>query len=194
MLPKLRGDLEYVQAFARAFEEGIKRETVLTAIADYERSLYTPNAPFDRYLRGDVSAIDPNQKRGYQLFKSYGCISCHQGINVGGNLFQKLGLFGDYFTADEVVSEANLGRYNITGNEDDRYVFKVPSLRNVAVTAPYFHDGGIDTLDEAVRIMGELQLGQTIHEADVRLIVSFLSSLTGEYRGRSLANMQTASR
>jgi cytochrome c peroxidase len=186
LLPKLAADAAYQVAFTRVYG-AVRKEHVLDAIANYERSLITPNAPFDRYLRGDQNAISAQQKHGYVLFKSYGCISCHQGINVGGNLFQKFGLFEDYFKLrGGPVTAADLGRYNVTKDERDRHVFRVPSLRNVAITAPYFHDGSVERLDYAVETMARVQLGRKPPPDDVRAIVAFLDSLTGEYQGRSL--------
>ena len=192
LLPKLGADASYAASFMRLYG-AVRKEYVLDAIATYERSLITPNAPFDRYLRGDATAINAEQKRGYALFKNYGCISCHQGINVGGNLFQKFGLFEDYFKLrGSPLTLADLGRFNVTHDERDRHVFRVPSLRNVAVTAPYFHDGSVDRLDLAVGIMARVQLGRRPPEDDVQAIVSFLISLTGEYQGRPLAPPQAA--
>ena len=192
LLPKLEADPVYATTFARLYG-AVRKEYVLNALATYERSLITPNAPFDRYLRGDVNAISPEQKHGYALFKSYGCISCHQGINVGGNLFQKFGLFEDYFQLrGGPITPADLGRFNVTQDERDRHVFRVPSLRNVAVTAPYFHDGSIDRLDLAVGIMARVQLGRKPPQDDIQAIVTFLESLTGEYQGRSLAPLRTS--
>ncbi|NEP41856.1 MAG: c-type cytochrome, partial [Okeania sp. SIO2H7] len=126
------------------------------------------------------------EKQGYQIFKDYGCISCHQGVNVGGNLFQKFGVIGDYFRDRGNITKADLGRFNVTGNESDRYVFRVPTLRNVEVTSPYFHDGNASTLEEAVGIMAKYQLGRSLSEEQVNLIVRFLNTLTGEYQGNSL--------
>ncbi len=185
ILPKLKSDIAFRKRFTDVYDN-INRETILDAIATFEKSLITPNAPFDRYLKGDENAITALAKKGYSLFKSRGCISCHHGRNVGGNMFQRLGVFGAYEPKHERSSE-HQGRFEVTGAEEDRYVFKVPSLRNVAVTGPYFHDGSVDSLDEAVRIMAYLQLGITLSDNDVKKIVSFLSSLTGEFRGVSLA-------
>ena len=192
LLPKLAADDAYRTEFNRLYG-ALRKEHVLNAIATYERSLITPNAPFDRYLRGDVLAISAEQKHGYALFKSYGCISCHQGINVGGNLFQKFGLFEDYFRLrGGPITAADLGRYNVTQNELDRHVFRVPSLRNVAITGPYFHDGSIDRLDNVVETMARVQLGRKPPKSDVRAIVLFLESLTGEYQGRSLTPQKSS--
>jgi cytochrome c peroxidase len=186
ILPKLQAEPDYVTAFGRLYADGITRNSVLDAMSNFQRSLVTPNAPFDRYLRGQENALNAEEIQGYQLFKNYGCAACHQGVNVGGNLFQKLGIFKDYFATRGTITEADFGRFLDTGAERDRYVFRVPSLRNVAVTGPYFHDGSVDSLAEAVRKMGEAQLGETLLDAEVGLIVKFLHTLTGEYRGRSL--------
>jgi len=120
------------------------------------------------------------------LFKSYGCIACHQGVNVGGNLVQRFGVFDHPLTERERVTNADLGRFTLTGAETDRYVFRVPSLRNVAVTAPYFHNGSASSLAEAVDIMARIQLGRDLPARDIELMTKFLATLTGEYQGRVL--------
>jgi cytochrome c peroxidase len=188
LLPKLRTDPGYSQAFLAAYRAAPDRDNVLDALAAFQRSLVTPDAPFDRWLRGDKDAIGADAKRGYRLFKDYGCSACHQGANVGGNLFQKFGIFSDPFAGRKAPEPSDLGRYTVTGRDRDRRVFRVPSLRNVAVTAPYFHDGRTTSLEEAVEIMGRSQLGRDIPPRDVELIVAFLETLTGEVRGRSLAD------
>lgn len=187
VVARLQRSPDYQATFNAIYQDGVTPDNVREAIAIFQRSLYTPNAPFDKYLRGDDAAITEEEKKGYDLFKSYGCVSCHQGMAVGGNMFQTLGIFGDYF-ADRgtPVIEADLGRYNITENELDRHVFKVPSLRNIALTAPYFHDGNPKTLDQAIKYMGKYQLGVDIPQEDVDLIMLFLRSLTGEYNGEPL--------
>ncbi|MEM6255132.1 MAG: cytochrome c peroxidase [Cyanobacteria bacterium P01_D01_bin.156] len=178
---KVGKEAAYRDGFAQAYEDGITPENIRDAIATFQRSLYTPNAPFDQYLRGQKDAISDEAKAGYDRFKSYGCVSCHQGMLVGGNMFQTLGIFGDYF-ADRgtPVTKKDLGRYNVTKNELDMHVFKVPTLRNITLTSPYFHDGNPKTLDEAIKLMGKYQLGVDIPQEDVDLIMQFLQSLTGE--------------
>lgn len=176
----LANDAEYHKAFSEAFGSEPTPQSIGAAIAEYERSLLTPESPFDRYLRGDSSAIADDAKHGYLLFKSYGCVACHQGRNVGGNMFQKFGIMGDYFADRGKVSDEDLGRFNVTQKESDRYVFKVPSLRNVALTAPYFHDGSADTLEKAIVVMGRYQLGRELSEADVADLSAFLRTLTGD--------------
>jgi len=186
VVDKLKKSPEYVAQFQKNYGDGITEESVKDAIAVFQHSLYTPNAPFDRYLRGDERAISAEAKQGYSLFKSYGCVTCHQGMLVGGNMFQSLGLFGDYFADRGNIIKADLGRYNVTQDERDRHVFKVPSLRNVTLTSPYFHDGNPQTLDEAIKLMGKYQLGVDLPQKDVDLMMNFLQSLTGEYNGKSL--------
>jgi len=186
VLRKLRTAPGYAATFQEMFSDGIQPAHVQEVIAEFERSLVTPNARFDRFLRGTATALSAEEKAGYAKFKSYGCTSCHQGINVGGNMFETLGAVQDYFTERGHVTKADFGRFNVTGKEEDRYVFKVPSLRNVALTAPYFHDGSAPTLADAVRVMTKHQLGRSMPDEDVQLIVKFLNTLTGEYNGRPL--------
>lgn len=186
LLPKLRNVPDYAKAFNRNYPGGITRENVLDAIATYERSLITPNARFDRYLRGDNNAISADEREGYRLFRTYGCITCHQGVNIGGNMFQKFGVVRDYFAGRRQV-QADLGRFLVTGLERDRHVFKVPTLRNVELTAPYLHDGSAATLEDAIDTMATVQLGQRLPAEHRRAIAGFLRTLTGELRGRPLA-------
>lgn len=189
VVARLRGDPSYVVAFREVYgDDGISESTVESALATFVRSLVTPDAPFDRYLAGDPEALTPEEVEGYRLFRTYGCVSCHQGQGVGGNMYQKFGLMGDYYADRGESTEADLGRFNVTGREEDRHVFKVPSLRNVAVTAPYFHDGRVPTLLMAVHLMARYQLGRSLPPADARKIVAFLHTLTGEYRGRPLSD------
>ena len=176
---------DYVAAFRAVFADGLTPQNVRAALVEYERSLVTPNAPFDRYLRGDQSAIPPDAKRGYALFKSYGCASCHQGRAVGGNMLQRVGVMRDYFADRGAVKPPDFGRYNVTKLERDRFVFRVPSLRNVALTAPYFHDGSAATLESAITVMARYQLGRELEPGDVDLLAAFLRTLTGEYRGKA---------
>jgi cytochrome c peroxidase len=185
IITKLEAEPNYVQAFRAIYLDKIQSRDIKDAIATYERSLVTPNARFDKFLRGDNNALTDEEKQGYQLFKSYGCVSCHQGVNIGGNLFQKFGLMGDYF-ASRKVTKADLGRFNSTGNEADKFVFKVPSLRNVARTAPYFHDGSAHQLEDAVMTMSVYQLGRPLTLDDRDAIVKFLKTLSGEYKGKTL--------
>lgn len=183
VLAKLRADTGYREAFLHAYGGEPTAADVVDAIATFERTLVTPNAPFDRFLRGDANALTEDEHEGYRRFREYGCVSCHQGVNIGGNMFQLFGVMSGYFD-DRELSAADRGRFNVTGREEDRHVFKVPGLRNVAATPPYFHDGSAQTLEEAVSIMGRYQLGRAIADEDVRLIAAFLRSLSGEWNGQ----------
>lgn len=175
---KLALDTTYVDAFREIYPAGITPESIVDALATFERSLTTTNSRFDRFLRGDLQAISVEEKAGYALFISLGCISCHQGANVGGNVYQRFGIMGDYFADRGGMTTADLGRYNITGQEEDRHVFKVPGLRTVALTPPYFHDGSTMTLTGAVKVMAKYQLGTELTSEQVDLIVQFLTSLS----------------
>ncbi|MGK7871868.1 MAG: cytochrome-c peroxidase [Xenococcaceae cyanobacterium] len=186
VVSKLKQSSEYVSMFSQLYKDGINSDNIKDAIATFERSLYTPNSRFDKFLRGDKNALTSSEKEGYRRFKAYGCASCHQGVNIGGNLFQTFGLLGDYFKDRGNVTKEDLGRFNVTGDERDRHVFKVPSLRNVVLTPPYFHDGSAATLEEAVTTMGKYQLGRHLSARDTDLIIKFLNTLTGEYEGKPL--------
>lgn len=163
----------YRKQFSAIYEDGITKINIGNAIAEFEKTLITPNAPFDKYLRGDKFAITEQQKEGYELFKSKGCIACHHGINVGGNLYNKFGVM-------ENAKSKRLGRYEITKKESDKYYFKVPTLRNIEHTAPYLHDGRFNDLKNVVKFMARYQLGQTVTEDEIEKIVSFLKALNGE--------------
>lgn len=187
IIDTLKANKEYSKWFEELYDDGITAQTIKDSIATFENSLVTLNAPFDRFLLGDESAISENAKLGYKKFKEYGCVACHQGSNVGGNLYQRLGIMGDYFADRGTgVKAVDLGRYNVTGLDEDMHVFKVPSLRLAALTAPYFHDGSASTLKEAVRVMIKYQLGRTATEQDENLIVEFIHSLVGNYQGQRL--------
>jgi len=186
IIKKLNRDEQFKQDFKHSYPDGLTVANIKDAIAEFERGLTTPNARFDRYLRGDQTAINEQELHGYQLFKNYGCIACHQGMNVGGNMYQKLGVMRDYFKDRGHITQVDYGRFNVTGNEQDRHYFRVASLRNVALTAPYFHDGSAKTLEQAIKVMAKYQLGRTIPPEDIRDIVAFLKTLTGEYRGAPL--------
>jgi len=188
---RINQDSGYHDEFSRLYGTGASIENLADALGEFVSKLVTPNARFDRYLRGDDSAITDEEKQGYVLFKEYGCISCHQGVNIGGNLFQKFGIFYKYFEARGHEVAADNGRYNVTGRQEDMHVFRVPSLRNVELTAPYLHDGEAETLDQVVEIMGRTQLGKFLNDTDIELIVKFLKTLTGEYNGKPLAEARS---
>lgn len=186
VITKLKEHPTYPTAFSKIYRDGITSENIANAIATFVRSLITPNSRFDKYLKGDATAITPFELSGYARFTSYGCISCHQGVNIGGNLYEKLGIMRDYFTERGNITEADKGRFNLTGDPDDLYMFKVPSLRNVALTAPYLHDGTAQSLEQVIIIMGRYQLGVSLPGDDVARIAAFLRTLTGEYNGKPL--------
>ncbi|TQV66168.1 cytochrome-c peroxidase [Exilibacterium tricleocarpae] len=187
ILRKLSNNEEYIRRFHKIYQSPPTKAHVKDAIATFERSLNTPNSPFDRYLLGAEDAISSRAMKGYDYFKSFGCTSCHQGQNIGGNMYQTFGVVGDYFKdRGSPVTTADLGRYNVTGKDWDKYVFKVPSLRNVEVTAPYFHDGSAQTLEDAVKIMARYQLGRELNREEITAIIEFLETLTGEYKGKKL--------
>ena len=164
-------------------DTGIQPPAIRDAIAGYERILITPDSRFDQYLRGDKTALSNEEKQGYLHFKKDGCISCHQGANIGGNMFQKFGIMGNYFADRGSETDADLGRFAVTGREDDKHVFRIPSLRNVALTAPYFHDGTATTLPQAVEVMAKYQLGRPLEPTELVQIVKFLKTLTGKQSG-----------
>ncbi|MDL0095243.1 cytochrome-c peroxidase [Campylobacter vicugnae] len=174
VVKRVEANAKYKASFDKIYGE-ITMQNITDAIAEFEKTLITPNAPFDRYLNGDENAISSQAKRGWEAFKSNGCVACHQGQNVGGTMYQKIGIFEPY------PNQENLGRYEITKIESDKMVFKVPSLRNVAKTAPYYHDGSIPTLDACVQFMAYYQLGRFLDQQTVDDIVAFLESLTGEF-------------
>lgn len=181
VLERLGKDEEYVASFQAIYGDAeITEERVVDALAEYESFLVTPSR-FDQWLRGEDDALNEEEKKGLRLFVETGCTTCHNGRNLGGNSYQRMGLVHNYFEErGGRITEADLGRYNVTKDEADRHKFKVPTLRNVELTAPYFHDGSVRDLDEAVRSMGRLQLGRELSDADTSSIVAFLRSLTGE--------------
>ena len=175
--------LQSIPDYQRLFKDvyGHDRVTIADvqdAIASFEDTLVTPNSRFDQWLKGDDRALSAGELKGYETFKAKGCIGCHNGPGVGGTSFQKFGVVKPYPGNNGPGTPQ--GRYEVTKNESDRYVFKVPLLRNVELTAPYFHDGSEWSLAEAVKTMGSLQLGQTLTEAETTAIVAFLKTLTGD--------------
>jgi cytochrome c peroxidase len=167
---------EYVMEFKQVFgTDKITIDEVTQAIAEFEKTLVTPNSPFDQWLLGDKAALNAEELAGYKLFKESGCVACHNGEAVGGNSFQKMGVMEPY----KAKSPAE-GLSAVTGKDADRFKFKVPTLRNVEMTYPYFHDGEAETLTEAVDVMGRLQLGKKFSDKENALIVAFLKSLTGD--------------
>ena len=178
---KLKTIPGYVKEFKKVFpndKDPITYDNVAKAIAAFERTLTTPSR-FDKFLQGDTKALTKKEKEGLRLFIDKGCAGCHNGVAVGGGMFAKFGMVKPYPTAD-------LGKYRITKKEADKFVFKVPSLRNIAMTYPYFHDGQVWDLKKAVKIMGETQLGIKLTDDEADKIVAFLNSLTGKIPEDSL--------
>lgn len=166
----------YVMEFKQVFgSDAITIDQVTEAIAEFEKTLVTPNSRFDQWLLGDKTAITEQELAGYELFKASGCIACHNGSSLGGTSYQKMGVVEPYQTDNPAE-----GRSAVTGEDADRFKFKVPTLRNVELTYPYFHDGAANTLAEAVEIMGRIQLGRKFSEEENAKIVAFLKTLTGD--------------
>ena len=164
----------YNKLFHEVFHSEPTYEKALEAIAEFEKALITPNCRFDRYLRGEIELSDM-EKKGFQLFKTLGCITCHNGINLGGNSYQKFGLIFPYAWKAEYPD-----RYAVTHDPKDKNVYKVPTLRNIALTAPYFHNGSAASLEDALRKMGHYNLGFKLEENEIAALKSFLNTLTGE--------------
>ncbi|MDJ0724330.1 MAG: cytochrome c peroxidase [Prochloraceae cyanobacterium] len=195
-IDRIQQSAGYQASFKKIYNSKITSAAIKNALATYVNSLYTPNSRFDRFLRGDKTAITPREKQGYLRFKTLGCISCHQGVNLGGNMFQSFGVMTDYLekserskeTENPIVTQQRIKRAlrNSALKERDDLLFKVPTMRNIALTKPYFHDGSAPTLEMAISVMGESQLGQELSPEDIKLIVEFLNTLTGEYQGKML--------
>lgn len=156
----------------------IDKKSITNALVEFQNALITLNSPFDKYLKGDDSAMEPIAKEGWKLFQSQGCVACHRGANIGGGMLMKFGVFGNETTGEERLPDS--GRFESTNREADKFIFRVASLRNAADTPPYFHDGQTSTLSEAVAIMGKSQLGVDLSEAEIDALVAFIGSLSGE--------------
>jgi cytochrome c peroxidase len=166
---------EYKKMFDAIYLDSVTKDNLLDAIAEFEKALTTPNSKFDVYLRGDITVLSDDEKKGYEKFISTGCINCHNGVNVGENMYQKMGVFIPY------RQDKNLnGRIDVTKRDRDKFVYKVPSLRNIANTAPYMHDGQVKTLKEAIISMREHQFGVLNNSKSIEQIEAFLHTLTGE--------------
>lgn len=184
IIKTLSNDNYYNKAFNKIYKDGITKENIGNALEEFQKTLVTPSA-FDEYLRGDENALTSDQKRIWTFSKKR-CISCHNGINIGGGLFARFGLIDNTIT--DILEEKekyegenpHLGLYNVTKNDFDKYYFKVPSLRNVALTGPYLHDGRVETLKEAISSIAKAQLGLNLTDEEVLLIEEFLKSLNGK--------------
>lgn len=176
IIKKLSNDNFYNSKFKEIYNSSIIEENIVNAIVEYEKALVTPNSKFDKYLNGDLNILTQDEKKGFELFKDFGCVSCHNGVNIGGNLFQKVGIIEQYFSEEK----QHLGRYNITKSDEDKFYFKVPSLRNIELTAPYLHDGSAQDLKTVISVMLKYQIGAIYSENDIKYIEKFLLTLTGE--------------
>ncbi|CAI1537803.1 Cytochrome c551 peroxidase precursor [Serratia fonticola] len=182
IIAKLDQDALLKADFRRVYANGFTGDNITDAIAEFEKTLITPDSPFDRYLKGDNDALTAQQKHGYQLFQQNKCGTCHTGVNLGGQSYEVMGLKADYFAARGNPTEADLGRYNVTKNDNDRHRFKTPTLRNIAQTAPYFHDGNVASLQQAVKDMLTYQVGVDLPESDIKDLVALLEGMSGKYQ------------
>lgn len=192
IIAKLAADADLTAEYAALYPGGWSAAGITDAIAEYEKTLITPNSRFDKWLRGDDKTLTQAEQDGYQRFKAYRCSSCHVGKAVGGQSFEYMDLKADYFKDRGNPLGSDAGMKDFTRKPEDLHRFKVPNLRNIELTAPYMHDGTVTTLDDAVRIMGTYLSGMPIPEGDRGLIVSFLRTLTGEYKGKPLTGVAVA--
>ena len=179
-------DKAFTETFTKTYPDGLSETNITDAIAVFEKTLLTPSR-FDTYLQGSKNALTAEELEGYEVFKQNRCATCHVGMNIGGQSYEYFGIKANYFDfrGTELTDEDN-GRFAVTGSESDRHKFKTPSLRNVLITYPYMHDGAVQTAGEAVKIMGEFQLGKKLTDKETEQIVAFLKTLTGEYQGKML--------
>jgi cytochrome c peroxidase len=187
IVAKLKDDKKFAKRFEAVYPDGITEANLTDAIEHFERTLLTPGSRFDKWLMGDDAAITAEELEGYELFKTYDCATCHAGQNLGGLSYELMGLRRHYFAERGLeLTEEDNGRYKETKQERDRHRFKVPGLRNVEHTWPYYHDGTRHTLEEAVSDMGKYQSGVELTQAEVDKITAFLKTLTGEYQGKPI--------
>lgn len=195
---RIRAIPGYVEAFRKVFggKDSVTIDNIAKAIAAYERTLVTPGAPFDQFLEGKKRAISKEARRGMELFQSTGCVACHSGallagpdLPMGTGFFQRFPTMADDPYVAQYKLAEDLGRFDVTGEEGDKHMFRVPTLRNIELTAPYFHNGSVATLDEAVRVMARVQLGQTLEDKDVAAIVEFLRTLTGPFPEQTMPRL-----
>ncbi len=169
----LKKDKEYKKIFEKIYKDGVTEKNLLASLEEFEKTLITPNSPFDQFLRGNKNAISDEAKEGYKLFISKGCVSCHNGVNIGGNSFAKFGIVKE-------MTSNRFGLFDVTKNQIDKNFFKVPTLRNIELTYPYFHNGEIKTLKNAIQLMASHQLGTTFSEKETLKIEAFLKTLNGK--------------
>lgn len=183
---KLAEDKGFSKKFLAIYPEGFNQSTITDAIAEFEKTLLTPSR-FDKYLMGDKDALTADELEGYQLFKDNKCATCHVGINIGGQSFEYMGIKKNYFDYRGTgLTDGDNGRFAVTKNESDRHKFKTPTLRNVMITYPYMHDGSIKTVEDAIRVMHQFQIGKNITDPEIKKIIAYLNTLTGEYNGTML--------
>ena len=189
IIAKLAADKELTKRFMAIYPDGYSEKNITDAIEEFEKTLITPNSAFDRYLKGDKSAISQEAIDGYALFKENKCATCHVGVNLGGQSYEYMGLAHSYFEERNAsITEEDNGRFKQTKEERDRHRFKVPGLRNIELTAPYFHDGSQKTMKDAVQYMAKYQLGDELKDNDAEKIVAFMNTLTGEFQGKKLTS------
>ncbi|MCH2532885.1 MAG: cytochrome-c peroxidase [Bdellovibrionales bacterium] len=187
----------YVEQFKNVFKtKNFNIDHVAKAIATYERTLITPNSKFDKYIKGNKKIFNAQEKRGFNTFKEVGCNSCHNGVNFAGpnlpegtGFYMKFPTFADAKIEKQYNFQKDKGRFEVTKQDSDKYMFRVPTLRNIAVTAPYFHNGAVKTLDEAVRVMAKLQLNKELTKKQIEDIVVFLNTLTGEFPEQTMPRL-----
>lgn len=183
---KLAEDKDLSKRFLEIYPEGINQSTITDAIAEFEKTLLTP-CRFDKYLMGEKDALTAVELEGYQLFKDGKCATCHTGVNIGGQSYEYMGIKDNYFSYRGTgLTDGDNGRFSVTKNEWDKHKFKTPTLRNVMITPPYMHDGSIASVEDAIRIMHQFQIGKNISNEETTKIVAFLKTLTGEYNGQML--------
>lgn len=189
IIAKLEQDANFTKAFLAVYPDGYSEKNITDAIEEFEKTLLTPNSRFDLYLKGEKTAINDMELTGYELFKKYDCATCHVGETLGGQSYELMGVKRDYFADRGIeLTEEDNGRFKQTQNDRDKHRFKVPGLRNIALTAPYFHDGSMKTMKEAVDYMAKYQVDKNLPEDELNKIVAFLETLTGEYKGKPLTN------
>ncbi|MDO5571528.1 MAG: cytochrome c peroxidase [Bacteroidales bacterium] len=193
IVERLKADKDFDKMFTEIYAEGLSQHTITDAIEQYEKTLVTPNSAFDKYLKGEKDALTAQEINGYKIFKDNKCATCHAGVNMGGLTYELMGVKDNYFAKRQIkrntgLTDGDNGRFAQTKIERDRFRFKTPGLRNIALTAPYFHDGDIETLEEAILEMGKNQSGKDLAPNEVDDIKAFLNTLTGEYKGVKLTN------
>ena len=186
VVAKLDADKAFAAEFKAVYPEGFSADSITDAIAEYEKTLSTPNSRFDKFLMGQKDALSAQEVRGWTRFQELGCATCHSGKLLGGTSFERMGREGDYFAERGNPTDADFGRFNHTKDPADRHFFKVPTLRNIALTHPYFHDASAPDLISAETAMAKYQTGVALSENDAKDMEAFLRSLTGEFQGRQL--------